>query len=193
MDPRLSKAIILASCVVFLVIRVYYGRRIGHTQDTRSPVNPKEVVLLSLVAAGFLAPLVWLTSSALAAADIALHPVSFAAGVICLALGLIVFARSHADLGASWSPTLQVREGQQLVTGGIYRHVRHPMYSAFILYGLGQALVVPNLIAGPFFAVAMALFLAFRLNPEEQIMLEHFGHDYKAYAKRTKRLIPGVW
>ncbi len=193
MDPRLAKAVILIGCAVFLAIRISYGRRIGHTVETRGPVDPREVTLLSLVAVGFLVPLVWVTSSLLAMADVTLRPAPLALGAICLALGLLLFARSHADLGASWSPTLQVQEGQELVTAGVYRHVRHPMYSAFLLYSLGQALVVPNFVAGPFFAVAMVLFLAFRLSAEERVMLKHFGRDYEAYTERTKRLIPGVW
>ena len=108
-------------------------------------------------------------------------------------MGLWLFARSHADLGTNWSITLEVREKHQLVTQGIYRALRHPMYSALLLYSLGQALVVPNWIAGPSYAVAMALLFAFRLGPEERMMLEEFGKEYEAYIGRTKRLVPGVW
>jgi protein-S-isoprenylcysteine O-methyltransferase Ste14 len=64
-------------------------------------------------------------------------------------VGLWLFAKSHADLGTNWSLTLEVREKHQLVTHGIYRALRHPMYSALLLYSLGQALVVPNWIVGP--------------------------------------------
>jgi protein-S-isoprenylcysteine O-methyltransferase Ste14 len=39
----------------------------------------------------------------------------------------------------------------------------------------------------------MALVFALRLRPEEQMMLEEFGDEYRAYMRRTKRLIPGVW
>ena len=89
--------------------------------------------------------------------------------------------------------TLEVREKHQLVTQGVYRALRHPMYSALLLYSLGQALVVPNWIVGSSYAVAMSLLVAFRLGPEERMMLEEFGKDYEAYTVRTKRLIPGIW
>ena len=79
------------------------------------------------------------------------------------------------------------------ITEGIYRAPRHPMYSALLLYSLGQALVVPNWIAGPSYAVLMSLLFAFRLGPEERLMLEEFGPDYEAYRARTKRLVPGIW
>jgi protein-S-isoprenylcysteine O-methyltransferase Ste14 len=39
----------------------------------------------------------------------------------------------------------------------------------------------------------MALLVAFRLGPEERMMLEEFGKDYEAYKGRTKRLVPRVW
>ncbi len=67
------------------------------------------------------------------------------------------------------------------------------MYAALLLYSLGQILVVPNWIAGPSYGVAMALLFAFRLGPEERMMLEEFGKDYEEYRGRSKRLVPGVW
>jgi protein-S-isoprenylcysteine O-methyltransferase Ste14 len=106
---------------------------------------------------------------------------------------LWLFYRSHADLGTNWSITLQVREKHQLVTQGIYQHVRHPMYLALLLYSVGQALVLPNWLAGPSYLVAFGLLFALRVGPEERMMLEEFGKDYEAYMARTKRLIPGAW
>ena len=107
--------------------------------------------------------------------------------------GLWLFARSHADLGTNWSISLEVRQNHQLVTDGIYRHIRHPMYLALLVYSVGQVLVVPNWIAGPSYSVAMVLLVAFRLGREERMMREEFGEGYDAYMRRTKRLVPGVW
>ncbi|PYQ51270.1 MAG: hypothetical protein DMF78_13760 [Acidobacteria bacterium] len=115
------------------------------------------------------------------------------AGILCLVVGLWLFYRSHADLGTNWSITLEVREGHQLVTQGIYRRVRHPMYLALLLYSVGQALVLPNWVAGPSYLVAFGLLFALRVGREEQLMLEEFGQDYEAYMARTNRLVPGIW
>ena len=93
----------------------------------------------------------------------------------------------------NWSVTLKTRENHQLVTEGVYRHVRHPMYLALLLYGLGQVLALPNWVAGPSCAVAFVLLFAFRLGPEERMMVSEFGKDYEAYRARSKRLVPGVW
>jgi protein-S-isoprenylcysteine O-methyltransferase Ste14 len=67
------------------------------------------------------------------------------------------------------------------------------MYLALLLYGLGQALVLPNWIAGPFYVASLALLVALRLGPEEAMMRERFGSEYDAYQARTRRLVPGIW
>ncbi|MCM3904881.1 MAG: protein-S-isoprenylcysteine O-methyltransferase, partial [Pyrinomonadaceae bacterium] len=138
-------------------------------------------------------PLVLVATPVLSFADYPLLPVSFIAGIFCLTLGLWLLYRSHAQLGTNWSLTLEVRDKHQLVTQGIYRHVRHPMYLAVLLYSSGQALVLPNWVAGPSYLVAFALLFALRVGPEEQMMVEEFGTAYEAYMARIKRLIPGVW
>jgi protein-S-isoprenylcysteine O-methyltransferase Ste14 len=88
---------------------------------------------------------------------------------------------------------LEIREHHRLVTDGVYRPVRHPMYSALFIYGLGQALAVPNWLAGPSYLLAMVLLFMFRIGAEERMMLETFGDEYTIYMTKTKRLIPGVW
>jgi protein-S-isoprenylcysteine O-methyltransferase Ste14 len=89
--------------------------------------------------------------------------------------------------------TLELREGQSLVTGGVYSRVRHPMYSALFLDALAQALLLPNWVAGPAFLVAFTLMFALRLGPEERMMVAKFGAEYEAYRARTKRILPFVW
>ncbi len=48
-------------------------------------------------------------------------------GVVILLGAVFVFARAHLDLKSNWSPTLEIFEGQALVTRGIYGTIRHPM------------------------------------------------------------------
>jgi protein-S-isoprenylcysteine O-methyltransferase Ste14 len=115
------------------------------------------------------------------------------AGTLLLVVGLWLFWRSHKDLGRNWSITLQVREGHQLVTRGVYGRIRHPMYTSLLLYSIGQALALPNWIAGPSYLVPFALLLSLRYRAEERMMLDRFGEEYAAYAARTKRLFPGIW
>ena len=112
---------------------------------------------------------------------------------LTLVTGLWLFHRSHADLGTNWSITLEVREHHRLVANGVYRRIRHPMYTSLFLYSIGQALALPNWIAGPSYLVAFGILFVFRLRAEERMMLRQFGAEYESYAARTKRLVPGVW
>ena len=193
MNPWFAKAIILASSIVMVMIRAPHGQRSRAVKVVRSRRGALETALLMFAGLAFFVPLVWVVAPVLAFADYPLRPVPLFVGSAWLALGLWLFARSHADLGTNWSISLEVRESHQLVTHGIYRHVRHPMYLALLVYSVGQALVVPNWVAGPSYGVAMVVLCAFRLGAEERMMLEEFGVDYEAYMKRTKRLVPGIW
>ena len=159
----------------------------------RSRKGPRERVLLILMSIGFVGPLLWVASPLLRFADRVLLPAPFAMGVVLIVAGLALLQRSHAALGKNWSITLELRENHQLVTRGLHRHVRHPMYSALLLYAVGLALALPNWLAGLSYLAAVIALVGLRLAPEEQMMLERFGEEYEAYMQRTKRLIPGVW
>ena len=67
------------------------------------------------------------------------------------------------------------------------------MYSALFVYAIGQALVVPNWVAGPAYLLVVAILVSFRVGSEEKMMLETFGDEYAAYMKKTKRFVPCVW
>jgi protein-S-isoprenylcysteine O-methyltransferase Ste14 len=193
MNPWIAKTIIFLASVVMIAIRAPHGRRSRTVQVVKSRKVALEVVLLTIAWLALFLPLLWVATRALAFADYPLHPVLLVIGALCLATGLFLLHRSHADLGTNWSITLELRQNHQLVTRGVYRRARHPMYLALLIYGLGQALAVPNWLAGPSCAVAVALLIALRLPAEERMMLEEFGEDYRAYMARTRRLIPGVW
>ena len=193
MNPWIAKAMILAASVVMVVIRAPHGRRSRGVKVARSCKGPREVALLTLAWMGFLVPLIWVMSPVFSFAEYSLRPWAFGAGVLCLVGGLWWFQRSHSDLGTYWSVTLELRENHRLITQGVYRHVRHPMYAALFLYAIGQALVIPNWVAGPSYLVAFGILFACRIRAEERMMLETFGGEYAAYMARTKLLVPGIW
>lgn len=111
-------------------------------------------------------------------------------GAVFLALALLLFWRSHADLGRNWSPSLQLREEHALVTRGVYRYVRHPMYASQWLWSIGQALLLQNRVAGWAGAVLFLPLYVLRVPREERMMLERFGDAYRSYTKRTGRVVP---
>jgi len=193
MNPWYAKALVLAASVAMVAIRAPHGQRSRGVPVTRSRRGRLEIGLLTMAWVAFILPLVWIVSPVLSSADYLLCPLPWAAGAALLGAGLWLFHLSHRDLGENWSITLEVREGHRLVTNGLYARVRHPMYLALLVYGIGQALALPNWLAGPSYAAAMLLLIACRLGPEERMMLEAFGEEYEAYRARTKRLVPGVW
>ena len=194
MNPWIAKAVVLAATVVMMAIRAPHGHRSRSVKVAKSHKTALETSLLVFAWVGFFVSLIWVASPAFSFAEYPLRaPGALIAGVMCLVIGLWLFYRSHADLGKNWSITLEVREGHRLITHGVYRAVRHPMYSALALYSVGQALVIPNWVAGVSNLVAFAVLFALRIGPEEKMMGEQFGNEYAAYTARTKRLIPHVW
>ena len=193
MSPWFAKAVVLIAAIVMVVIRSPHGTRSWAVKVVESRKGPLEVFAMTVATIGFFAPILWIATPWLAFADFALHAVPLVIGTVVLAVSLWLFHRSHVDLGTNWSVTLELRESHRLVTEGVYRRVRHPMYSAFLLYAVGQAVVIPNRAVGPLYLVTMVLLVALRLGPEERLMRDHFEGEYDAYASRTKRLVPVVW
>jgi len=192
-NPWIAKALVLAATLVMLAIRAPHGQRSRHVKVARSHKSPLEIGLLLLAWVGFFVPLIWIASPAFWFAEYPLRTGPLVAGVTSLVIGLWLFYRSHADLGTNWSITLEIRERHRLITQGVYRRIRHPMYLALVLYSIGQAFVIPNWVAGPANVIAFATLFALRVVAEERMMGEEFGHEYAVYAARTKRLLPGVW
>lgn len=83
------------------------------------------------------------------------------------------------------------KAGGSLVVHGIYRHVRHPMYAALLIFAGACVAARPDAIdAGLFCVLLCVLFVKSRL--EEQWLRDTFP-DYTAYMKTTGRFLPGVF
>ncbi|GJI98848.1 farnesyl cysteine carboxyl-methyltransferase [Duganella caerulea] len=168
--------------------REYHGKKI---KAVESRTNAKEKFCLTLVFTGSVTlPLIYFVSPWL---DVANHTVAPVAGWIGSAIavaGLWLFWRSHADLGRQFSPTLEVKDAHVLVSEGVYKNIRHPMYTGVFLMGLAQLLLFGNWIAGPAFLLAFLVLYNLRIDYEEKMMLDHFGNQYADYQKRTGRLLP---
>ena len=80
-----------------------------------------------MVPGTLLLPILYLFTPLLGFADYELHLVLPGIGTVVIALSLWLFWRSHSDLGLNWSVSLEIRQGHELVTHGVYRHIRHPM------------------------------------------------------------------
>ena len=194
MTPFIAKLIWWAGVVGWYVIRIPHERRSRRTPIALASERIRDRVLLAISFTGlFVVPAIYVTTGAPRFADYAFHPALAWIGTAVFALSLALFYRSHRDLGRFWSVTLEIRHTHELVTTGVYRHVRHPMYSAFFLWAVAQALLLPNWIAGLAGLVGFGTLFAFRVGREERMMEERFGDAYRAYAARTRRIIPGIF
>ena len=102
---------------------------------------------------------------------------------------LVIGALSLASLGQCFGI---FPEARGLVTDGLYRRVRHPMYLFEFVAFLG--ILLPALT--PLNAVLYAFFVAFqlgRMHYEEQTLEQAFPTEYPEYRRRTARLIPGMY
>ena len=194
MNPWFGKVMVLSGIVGTMIIRAPHGRRSREIKVIKNKKGKLEILLLALMSICMMGlPLLAFVTPLLAFADYPLHPVLFACAAAAMAAYLWLFYRSHADLGKNWSISLELRDGHRIVTSGVYRTIRHPMYAAIFLYSIAQALLLPNWVAGPSCLIAFTLTFVFRVNVEEKMMLENFGTEYEAYMNRTKRLLPGVY
>ena len=149
-----------------------------------------ELIFLILNGIGMIIPIIYVFSTVLDFADYSLPDWLAWAGIVLFALAIWLLWWSHHDLGKNWTVTVALRFEHELITGGVYKYMRHPMYSAHLLWAIAQIMILHNWIAGYSFLIAQIPFYLIRIKNEEAMMIEQFGAAYKAYKKKTGRLIP---
>jgi protein-S-isoprenylcysteine O-methyltransferase Ste14 len=104
------------------------------------------------------------------------------AGVAFDLLGLVAFRRSRTTVNP-----LRPERASSIVTGGVYRVTRNPMYVGLVLLLLAWAVHLSALLpfVGP--AIFVLYVTHFQIKPEERVLEELFGEEYRAYASRVRR------
>jgi protein-S-isoprenylcysteine O-methyltransferase Ste14 len=193
MTPTISKVIFIALVIGWYLIRYKYARRSRRARIVWSARGPLETALLLISLSGLgLVPLVYVGTGIPHFAAYSFHPWLAWLGSLFAIAALGVFHLTHRALGRNWSISLDVRENHELVTDGIYRRVRHPMYSAFWLWAIAQALLLPNWIAGFAGLTGFGILFFGRVAREERMMLQTFGDSYREYMARTGRVFPWI-
>lgn len=194
MTPILAKSTFVMMAIGWYLIRFEHARRSRRTPVLRSARGPRETALLLISLAGLgILPIIYIATSVPRFAAYALWPAQAGLGVFFALGALIMFQLTHRALGRNWSVSLDVRDGHQLVTDGIYQKVRHPMYSAFWLWAIAQALLLPNWVAGLAGLAGFGILFFGRVFREERMMLETFGDEYREYMSRTSRVFPFIF
>ncbi len=154
-------------------------------------ITTQEKTLLGLLfLAMFFIPIIYAFTNWLDFANYTLPAWAGWLGVAIFVLALFIFWRAHVDLGLNWSPSLEIREKHELITKGIYKLIRHPMYASQWLWVIAQPLLLQNWVAGFLNLLIFIPFYFLRVQAEEKMMLDSFGEEYKNYMQKTGGVIP---
>jgi protein-S-isoprenylcysteine O-methyltransferase len=115
------------------------------------------------------------------------------AGLLVAAGGLWLRLSAPRVLGRFYTRTLRVAEQQTVVDKGPYRLIRHPGYAGDLALWIGAGLATGNLSATLVIAVVIFAAYWYRIQAEEQMLVEKLGQPYRDYQARTRRLIPFVY
>ncbi|MGX1024122.1 methyltransferase family protein [Psychroflexus sp. MBR-150] len=105
-----------------------------------------------------------------------------------LGIGLSIFILSLAKLGRNLSPFPSPKPQSKLVTDGIFKYIRHPIYTAIVVIMLAWSVWQQSLYQVLITFLVLLLFY-FKSQYEEQQLMQKFS-DYKAYKKSTGRFLP---
>ena len=119
-------------------------------------------------------------------------PVAHLVGALCAGIGVAGALVAQIEMGDSWRIGVDESERTALVTRGLYRFVRNPIFSFILLSGVGLLLLVPNVYA----LLALAFtFVGIEVQVrvvEEPYLAAVHGTDYDDYRASTGRFVPGV-
>jgi protein-S-isoprenylcysteine O-methyltransferase Ste14 len=114
------------------------------------------------------------------------------AGITIAVAGIAATVYAQLQMGDSWRIGVDERETTTLVHTGVFGRVRNPIYTAMFIFGLGVALVTPNLVAcAGFILLVITIELQVRRVEEPHLSRTH-GDEYRAYAATVGRFFPGV-
>ena len=186
------KIIYFIELVAAIIVRKSFERKNLKLKIVVDKRTNLDVIFLLLNGVGMIIPVIYVVSPWLDFADYHLPVGMGYVGAILFAFAIYLIWRSHHDLGRNWTPIVALRDKATLVTDGIFRLIRHPMYAAHLLWAVAQVFLLPNWLAGYSFLIVQVPFCFVRIRAEEAMMLEQFGEQYRGYMARTSRLIPKI-
>jgi len=105
-------------------------------------------------------------------------------GVITCSLGVLEFKRAKTTV----NPT-RPQLSSSLVTSGIYKHTRNPMYLGFLLILVAWAAATANILSFLFLPAFVLYMNRFQIKPEERALVGIFGDEFTTYCSQVRRWI----
>ncbi|MEK6754120.1 MAG: isoprenylcysteine carboxylmethyltransferase family protein [Chloroflexota bacterium] len=187
---------ILAATILFSGIGIssYFRRKADKDSGEKISRNVDGSAMINVIKFGglilWLSPLVYLINPPwMAWSKVGLPEwlrwLGVGVGILCVFLIYWLFR----SIGSSITPTSATRKEHKLVTNGIYRYVRHPLYT------IGSSFIISfGLMADNWFIAVLGILafiaMAIRTPKEEANLIEKFGDEYHEYMKRTGRFLP---
>jgi len=115
---------------------------------------------------------------------------------LCLSIltaGFLLRLTAILSLGRAFSVNVAIRSDQRVMKTGLYQFIRHPSYTGMLLMFLAVGLIERNWISLAIMLIVPTASLLYRIHVEEIALREHFGEEYVAYSRETKRLVPGIY
>lgn len=112
-------------------------------------------------------------------------------GTAIIAAGCIVNITGRFSLGRNWANQIKIYQEQTLVQTGMYKLVRHPLYSSIIAMFYGACLVYRNIYCFLAVTVVFVPFMYYRARQEEIMLTQRFS-EYTEYKNKTGMLFPKV-
>ncbi len=110
----------------------------------------------------------------------ALMPVGLGVGIVTA--GVVSFRLHRTTMNP-----LKPQAATTIVTTGIYRFTRNPMYLGIVLVLVGWTVYLANVAAAPWLIAFVAYMTKFQIEPEERTLLALFGREYTEYAAKVRR------
>lgn len=110
-------------------------------------------------------------------------------GLVFCVIGAFIACWSRYLLGKNWSLSVQRKENHELIQNGIYKLLRHPIYTGLLLLFIGNMIIVGD-YRGIIAVILVFISFWFKLLKEEKLLIETFGNQYTEYKNGTKALFP---
>ena len=188
---RIIAAVILFTC---MSISIYFRRKADKDSGEKLSRKVDGTPIMTAIQIGglilWLSPLVYLINpNWMAWSKIGLPESVRWLGVIFGVLCVFGIYWLFTSIGSGITPTSATRKEHKLVTHGIYRYVRHPLYTIGSSFIISFSMMADNWFITMFGVLAFIL-MAIRTPKEEANLIEKFGDEYREYMKRTGRFLP---